>query len=159
MPIVRHGEQVFFETSFWVTFADTNVVGNVYFANYILWQGKCREIFFAEVCPGMRRDVEEGLLLVTLDLGCRYIEQLHALDRVVMRMNVESLSESRMMMNFKYYRVDADGEKLVCESHQSVAAMRAVGGRTVPVPFPELMLGPILDYGLVAEPRTAGGRL
>ena len=52
MPIVRHRERNYFETRIYATFADTNVVGNVYFANYVFWQGKCRETFFADGANG-----------------------------------------------------------------------------------------------------------
>lgn len=158
MPIVRYRDRNYFETQFYATFADTNVVGNVYFANYVHWQGRCREVFFAEICPEVMRDVNDGLLLVTLDLGCRYIDQLHALDRVVMRMNVESLSQNRMMMNFLYYRLESRDEILVCESHQSVAAMRKIGNALTAVPFPDSMLAPIYDYDLVADRNGAEGR-
>jgi YbgC/YbaW family acyl-CoA thioester hydrolase len=33
------------------TYDDTNSVGNVYFANYIRWVGKTRELFFAHCMP------------------------------------------------------------------------------------------------------------
>lgn len=148
MPIVRHAEKHYFETRFFATFADTNVVGNVYFANFVLWQGTCREYFFAEMCPEILDYIKKGLLLITLDLGCRYIDQLYALDHVIMRMNVESLTQNRMMMNFLYYRDGAEGETLVCESHQSIAAMRVVDGKLVGTPFPEQLVALIHDYGL-----------
>jgi enediyne biosynthesis thioesterase len=150
MPIVQHDNKNYFETSFVTTFADTNVVGNVYFANYISWQGKCRELFIAEFCRDVLAEINAGLALVTLDLSCRYVEQLRALDKVVMRMNVEELSESRMLMSFLYYRQDQDRQTLVCQSHQSAASMRYIDGNFVVVPFPASMLDAIREYTLVA---------
>ena len=35
-------------TSFLSTFDETNLVGNVYFAHYLHWQGHCRESFLAD---------------------------------------------------------------------------------------------------------------
>lgn len=31
-----------------VTFAETNLIGNVYFVNHVRWQGECRERFLYE---------------------------------------------------------------------------------------------------------------
>lgn len=36
-----------------VTFDETNLVGNVYFAHYLRWQGHCRERFLADHAPGV----------------------------------------------------------------------------------------------------------
>ena len=150
MPIVQHGNKNYFETKFVTTFADTNVVGNVYFANYILWQGKCRELFLHEFCPNIVEEIEDGHALVTLDLSCRYVEQLRALEQVVIRMNVEELSDTRMLMSFRYYRVEGSSFTLVCESHQSVASMRYIDGQFVTVPFPTSMFDAISEYHLAA---------
>jgi enediyne biosynthesis thioesterase len=150
MPIVQQGDRNYFEMSFVTTFADTNVVGNVYFANYVLWQGKCRELFLHEFCPEIVDEIEAGLALVTLDLSCRYIQQLRALETVVIRMNVEELSDTRMLMSFHYYRVDGSSYTLVCQSHQSVASMRYVDGEFVTVPFPAGMFDAISEYHLAA---------
>jgi enediyne core biosynthesis thioesterase len=150
MPIVQLDNKNYFETSFLTTFADTNVVGNVYFANYVVWQGKCRELFLAEYCREVLADINGGLALVTLDLSCRYIEQLRALEKVVMRMNVEELSESRMLMSFQYYRQEGAQFTSVCQSHQSVASMREIEGTFVTVPFPSSMVEAIREYNLVA---------
>jgi enediyne biosynthesis thioesterase len=150
MPIVKHDNRNYFETSFVTTFADTNLVGNVYFANYVLWQGKCRELFLHEFCPNVAQEIEAGHALVTLDLSCRYVEQLRALEKVVIRMNVEELSDTRMLMSFHYYRVDGSSYTLVCQSHQSVASMRYVEGEFVTVPFPATMSDAIRTYHLAA---------
>src|SRR5437868_836301 len=150
MPIVRKDNKNYFEMSLVTTFADTNVVGNVYFANYILWQGKCRELFLHEFCPSVVKEIERGHALVTLDLSCRFIDQLRALERVVIRMHVEELSTTRMLMRFQYFRVDGASYTLVCESHQSVASMRCVNGQFVTVPFPDSMFDAIGEYHLAA---------
>jgi enediyne biosynthesis thioesterase len=150
MPIVQYDNRNYFETEFVTTFADTNVVGNVYFANYIFWQGKCRELFIAEFCQDVLAEINSGLALVTLDLSCRYVEQLHALDKVVMRMNVEELSESRMLMSFLYYKKTGSQQTLVCQSHQSAASMRVIDGKFTTVPFPASMMDAIREYNLVA---------
>ena len=42
----------YFEYLHTVGFEETNLVGNVYYVNYLRWQGRCRELFLVgPVCP------------------------------------------------------------------------------------------------------------
>ena len=41
-----------FNLAYTPTYDDTNSVGNIYWANYLRWVGKAREMFFARVLPG-----------------------------------------------------------------------------------------------------------
>ncbi|MBE7169194.1 MAG: acyl-CoA thioesterase [Williamsia sp.] len=146
MPMIRSEGNSYYEYKFIATFEETNVVGNVYFANYVLWQGKCREMFLYEYCPEIVEDINGGLYLITLDLSVQYISQLHAFDKVVMHMSLEAQGESRLMMNFDYYHQKGDKLILVCKGHQATAAMRMRDGQLVPAHFPESMLEVFQEY-------------
>jgi len=146
MPMIKSDEGAFFEYKFITTFEETNVVGNIYFANYILWQGKCREMFLYEVCPDIIDEINNGLFLITLDLSAQYISQLYAFDKVVMRMSLEAQGESRLMMNFEYFKEKGDELILVCKGHQATAAMRERNGQLVPAHFPDSMLEVFEQY-------------
>lgn len=51
-PTQAHGfEQGWYVMRLTPTYDDTNSVGNVYFANYVRWVGKCRELFFNACMP------------------------------------------------------------------------------------------------------------
>ena len=41
----------YYELKHRVGFEETNFVGNVYYVNYLRWQGHCRERFLQEMCP------------------------------------------------------------------------------------------------------------
>lgn len=141
MPMINSPEGAYFEYRFTTTFEETNLVGNIYFANYVLWQGKCREMFLHEYCPEVIEEITNGLALITLDLSAQYISQLHAFDHVVMRMYLEAQSESRLLMSFEYFKEEEDGTLThVCKGTQATAAMREQNGRMVPVHYPDSML-------------------
>jgi len=146
MPLIKTPEGAFYEYRFIATFEETNLVGNIYFANYALWQGKCREMFIYEYCPDVVKEINNGLGLITLDLSLQYVSQLFAFDTVVMRMSLEAQSESRLLMNFEYYREEAGKLTLVCKGHQATAAMREVDGKMVPVHFPDSMIEALDTY-------------
>ena len=88
MPIVEKDGHKYFEMRHTVCFEETNVVGNVYFANHVLWQGRCREHFLYEFAPDVAELLKDGLALITLRVSCEYINELVAFDTVVIRMRV-----------------------------------------------------------------------
>jgi enediyne biosynthesis thioesterase len=146
MPIFNSSEGAYFEYRFITTFEETNVVGNIYFANYAVWQGKCREMFLYEYCPDVIEAISNGLYLITLDLSVQFISQLFAFDKVVMRMYIEAQSDSRVLMRFEYFCDKDDKLTLVCKGHQASAVMRNQNGIMVPTQFPDSMLEIITEY-------------
>jgi enediyne biosynthesis thioesterase len=149
MPFRDGPEGSAFEYCFTTTFEDTNVVGNIYFANYARWQGKCREMFLKEYCPEVADEIKDGLALITLDLSLRFIGQLFAFQDVIIRMRLGSISGSRMQMLFSYFRSDPTGDELVCEGSQAMACMRAgQDGRMEPVAIPPIILEVFEQFGV-----------
>ncbi|GAA3648179.1 acyl-CoA thioesterase [Flavivirga jejuensis] len=149
MPMIYTPQGACFEYRFKTTFEETNLVGNIYFANYVLWQGKCREMFLYETCPDVIKDINNGLSLITLDLSVQYISQLFAFDNVVMHMFLEAQSPSRLLMHFKYYKEENEALVLVCEGTQATASMREENGKMVSVPFPESMFDVFEEYEIM----------
>ena len=46
-----------------ITFEETNLVGNVYYANHIRWQGSCREMFLRAHAPEVLEQLNQDLVL------------------------------------------------------------------------------------------------
>jgi enediyne core biosynthesis thioesterase len=140
MPIIKTNQGACYEYKFVTGFEETNVVGNIYFANYAVWQGKCREMFLYEYCPDIIEEIKNGLHLITLDLSIQYIAQLFAFNKVVMRMYMETQSVSRILMRFEYYAEKDGNLQLVCKGHQATAAMRENNGTMISTHFPDSMM-------------------
>ena len=64
-----------------VDFEETNLVGNVYYTNCILWHGRCREMFLYEHAPDVIDQISAGLALVTVNVSCQYLYELFAFFR------------------------------------------------------------------------------
>ena len=47
----------YYEYRHLVGFEETNLVGNVYYVNYLRWQGRCREMFLLEHAPDVLADM------------------------------------------------------------------------------------------------------
>lgn len=125
-----------FEYHHVIGFEETNLVGNVYFANHVRWQGACREHFLRAHAPGILDALHNGLALVTTNVACEYLDELVAFDAVTLRMRLAGLAQNRVTMAFEYWRQDEDGERLVARGRQQIACMERRDGSLVPVPVP-----------------------
>jgi enediyne biosynthesis thioesterase len=119
-----------------VSFQETNLVGNVYYANYVQWQGRCREMFLKDNAPDIITELCQGLALVTVRVSCEYLSELFAFDNVIIRMRLGEIKQNRITMLFEYWRVTDEGEELVAKGEQQTACMRREDGETRPTPIP-----------------------
>ncbi|MEW9552919.1 acyl-CoA thioesterase [Nonomuraea sp. NPDC050783] len=141
----------FYEHRHVVTFADTNVVGNVYFTHYVEWQGRCRERFLAEQAPEVVRALAGELVLVTADCSCEFFAELYALDEVSIRMSLAGIEDNRVSMDFGYYRLGAGPARLVARGRQTIACMRRdPGGGLLPAEIPEQLRRALDRYAPVS---------
>lgn len=109
-------------------------MGNVYFAEYVRWQGACRELFLADHAPDALRGVRSGeLALVTVDCRVTFLAECYALDPIEVLMRLRSTSGNRIAMAFEYLR----GKDRVAVGEQSIACMRRESGMLLPVLPPE----------------------
>jgi len=97
-----------FEYRLAVSFAETNLVGNVYFANYFLWQGKCREEFLRLHAPRVLQDFKAGFGMITKECSCVYFQEAFAFQEILIRMTLAELTRTSIEMLFEYFRVDAE---------------------------------------------------
>jgi len=135
----------YFEYRHTVGFAETNLVGNVYFTNYLSWQGRCREMFLLENVPDVLEELQRGLALVTVRVSCEFLNELVAFDEVAVRMRLTAHAQNRATMSFEYWRVNHNTEELVARGEQQVAAMRRQGTGMAPTPFPPSMQAALIN--------------
>src|ERR1035441_4101816 len=94
------------------SFQETNLVGNVYFTNHLVWQGRCREMFLRDHAPDVIGQLSGGLALATVSCSCEYFAELMAFDEVIVRMRLAELVQNRMRMAFEYWRRKNGHEEL-----------------------------------------------
>lgn len=130
-----------------VSFEETNMVGNVYYANHVRWQGRCREMFLRDQVPDVLQALENGLVLVTTKVACEYYQELFAFDEVLIRMTVADVTQSRVTMRYDYLR----GASLVARGEQQIACLQKHGEQMIPAPVPQALLSTLAKF---AEPGT-----
>jgi enediyne biosynthesis thioesterase len=126
-----------FELRHRVGFEETNLVGNVYYVNHLRWQGRCRELFLADLAPGVLEELRGDLSLATLHCSCEYFAELFAFDEIVLRMRLQSMVQNRLILSFEYWRATGEEEELVARGSQEIACLRRNGDELAPCPIPE----------------------
>lgn len=132
-----------------VGFEETNLVGNVYYANHVRWQGRCREMFLREHAPEILHALTEGFALATTYVSCEYLAELSAFDEIILRMRLRTLKQNRITMLFEYWLLNAGKEELVARGEQQVACMQRVGDQLHAVPVPKSLQDALRPYAKV----------
>ncbi|WP_107427491.1 acyl-CoA thioesterase (plasmid) [Streptomyces sp. NBC_01178] len=137
----------YFELRHTVGFEETNLVGNVYYVNYLRWQGRCRELFLKERAPSVLAEVQEDLKLFTLKVDCEFFAEITAFDELSIRMRLSELRQTQLEFTFDYIKLGGDGgETLVARGRQRIACMRGPNTATVPTLIPEALAEALAPY-------------
>jgi len=104
-----------------VTFEETNLIGNVYYTNFLKWQGMCREHFLRDNVDDFLSLLDQGWGIVTTHCSCQYVLELFAFEEVVIRMSLRDQISNRMVMDFEYWRNNDNQAELVATGEQGVA--------------------------------------
>lgn len=136
----------YYEIRHTVGFEETNLVGNVYYVNYLRWQGRCREMFLKEKAPAVLAEVREDLKLFTLKVECEFFAEITAFDELSVRMRLEELTQTQVQFAFDYVHLAQDGERLVARGRQRIACMRGPNTATVPTRVPDSLREALAPY-------------
>lgn len=144
----------YYEIRHVVGFDETNLVGNVYYVNYLRWQGRCREMFLRDKAPGVLDELWQDLKLFTVNVECEFYAEITAFDEIVIRMRLEELTQTQLQFAFDYVHVKEGVEFLVAKGRQRVACMRGPNTNTAPARVPDQLRAALAPYAESAQ-RTA----
>jgi enediyne biosynthesis thioesterase len=138
----------YYELRHVVGFEETNFVGNVYYVNYLRWQGHCREHFLREQAPTVLAEItDDDLKLFTLKAECEFFAEITAFDQLSVRMRLDELTQTQIQFAFDYVHLTGDGgERLVARGKQRIACMRGPNNATVPTRVPSRLLEALAPY-------------
>jgi enediyne biosynthesis thioesterase len=138
-----------------VLFEETNLVGNVYFANHVAWQGACREHFLRDHVPDILVQLRNGLSLITLSCQCDYLAELVAFDEIVIRMTLVATVQNRIDLRFDYLRLQHGNRELVAVGRQRIACMQRSGDQLTPIDIPDALQAALAPYRVAMEARES----
>lgn len=97
------GPERVFKTEITVTLKDTNVFGNVYFSNYIEYQGVVREKFLLSTLPEIHEMLSETrIALATIETYHQYISSLYFGDTMIAELTTSDIKGASCKLNFNF---------------------------------------------------------
>ena len=104
------------ETRFRVRYAETDQMGVVYYANYLVWM----EVGRVELCKSLGfsyRDMErdDGVLLAVAEVCCRYRSPARFDDEVIVKAWIEEANPR--VVTFAYEMRLAEGDRTLATGH------------------------------------------
>ena len=121
---------------------NSNLVGNVYFANYFSWQGQARDKYLYSLAPEYFRGTGESGELVCLESRVEHLREAMPFDSIIVSMALKELSGFSIVLFFEYFRVEAEGRrtKLAIGEQKAAWVARDKKGNPVPEPFPSKIM-------------------
>jgi len=141
----------YYEYRHLVGFEETNLVGNVYYVNYLRWQGRCREMFLRDRAPEVLADLRDDLKLFTLKVECEFMVEIGAFDELSIRMRLEDLTQTQIGFAFDYVRLRHGLEELIARGRQRIACMRGPNTDTKPTRVPEPLRAALAQYEILSS--------
>ncbi len=134
------------ETRFRVRYAETDQMGVVYYANYLVWM----EVGRVELCKAcgfnygdMERD--DGVLLAVVEANCRYASPARFDDEVVIQTSIEEANSRTVRFAYEM-NVAGEGRKLASGYTRHVFLDRAFRRTRLPEKYFAL-------FGIDSQPR------
>jgi acyl-CoA thioesterase FadM len=113
------------------TYADTNSVGNVYFASYALWVGKTRELCFRTAMPDFDLKTTRWLIL-TRQFQHKYLREMREFDEVTCRVRAAGFDKRFVEIR---HEIRDRSNQLVGIGSQTLMFVDSISYRPIDIPL------------------------
>jgi acyl-CoA thioesterase FadM len=96
-----------FETSL----EDSNLVGNIYFSNYTVWQGVLRDQYFYHLAPELYKGIGEQGEWITISNDIQHLREAMPFDTILVEMSLAERYEYGIKLYFDYFKLDSNGTR------------------------------------------------
>lgn len=134
--------------TFLTTTVESNLVGNVYYANYYRWQNELLERFLHSMHAGTNGALETGALSCTFS-SVAHLREAMPFDRIEVVMALRGLYERGMQIHFDFYKANEGSRPMKLatgevQAHWVDARSRAIAG------LPRALVGELTQFLSVA---------
>ncbi|NEN89391.1 MAG: SDR family NAD(P)-dependent oxidoreductase [Okeania sp. SIO3H1] len=141
-----YGNLLYSET-YQTTLEESNLVGNVYYSNYFIWQGRTLDLFLYSVAPEYLRVSNPQGELICLYTRMDFLQEAMPFDKILVLLYVKSISECGAVFNFEFFRQEPDGKrkKLHVGQQEAIWVCRGQDGNPVATPWPQVILEALMN--------------
>ncbi|NEQ20249.1 MAG: SDR family NAD(P)-dependent oxidoreductase [Microcoleus sp. SIO2G3] len=132
---------------FQTTLEESNLVGNVYYGNYFIWQGRILDLFLYSVAPDYLRVSNPRGEIVCLYSRMNYLREAMPFDKIRVFLYVNLVSECGAVFNFEFFREQPDGstEKLHVGQQEVAWVIRRDDGTPVAANWPPEVMQALVE--------------
>ena len=110
---------------------DTNLFGNVYFANYFYWQGVAREEFFRQVAPDPMFFINKKITMVTIEAGMKFKKEALLFDEVTIEVRIANPKITTFELVFIF--TNKKSKEVLGEGRQKIGFIDE-SNKVIPIP-------------------------
>jgi enediyne polyketide synthase len=127
------------ERTFETTLEDANLVGNIYFSNYYVWQGRTRDHFLKQTQPDYFNGTKKPGEFRCIRCKINHMSEAMPFDRIAVRMYRDVVFERGVRLYFDFYRLSSNGKrhKLGFGEHEAVWHAPNGNGKWIPSELPD----------------------
>lgn len=123
-------EDNWFNIAYTPTYDDTNSVGNVYFANYLRWVGKAREMFFFQVLPGF--DLKHtAYFILTRSIAHDFLSEAREFESAVIRLRIGKYNRKFATLE---HEIRTEDGRVLGRGEQKLMFVDSAGYRLIDIP-------------------------
>ncbi|SFJ80464.1 type I polyketide synthase [Thermoflavimicrobium dichotomicum] len=128
------------KTTIETTLEESDLVGNIFFSNYSIWQSKVRDQFFYKLAPELYHGVGEQGEWLALYSQVKHLREAVPFDTIQVEMSLSKRYEYGAKLFFEYYKLGPDGnrQKLAYGEQDIIWVKRDEYGNPYPAPLPEV---------------------
>jgi len=144
-------KDLLFYNTYQTTLEEANSVGNVYYGNYFIWQGRTLDLLFFQHIPEYFRVEQAKGEVLPLYSRMDFSREAMPFDKIRVDLYVDKVTECGAVFHFRFFRENPDGsrEKLHNGEQEVVWAIRKEDGTPVPAPWPKVVLEALLEHTAV----------
>ena len=145
-PLVPGTPKPLYSEVFKTSLEDSNLVGNVYYGNYFIWQGRVRDLFINTINQKYLRGIGETGELICTHSRLDYLRDAMPFDEIKVELSARTVYEKGADLEFQYYRLLNDGnkEKLAVGKQTFVWALHNRENKPVSAVLPDLIVKNLL---------------
>jgi acyl-CoA thioesterase FadM len=145
-PLVLGEMAIAEEESFLTTQEDSNLVGNVYYANYFIWQGRVRDKFINSFAPEFLRGIGRDGELICVSSRLDYLRDAMPFDKIYVAFSINEVYQTQATLKFEFYRVlpEDKKEKLAIGEHVVRWLIQDKHGKGILVKLPNKIISGLL---------------
>jgi enediyne polyketide synthase len=135
-----------YEEVFPTSLENSNLIGNIYFANYVEWLSTVRDRYIYKLIPQYFRGLGEKGELICLSCNIDHLNEAMPFDDILVQMYLDSVYECGIDFHFEFYLLRENTlNKKLAFGKQKAVWMRWDNQKPVVVRLPEALLANLLD--------------